>query len=179
MNSSESYVRDSIRFRTHEYSRLRKLGWALARFFFIFCSGLSVTTVVGCFILSPLFCYWFFGNVRFWKYLHFVVPMILYSYYLAYLFVRGRSIPAFSWISPPMRGPDLSAVRINPKWSHGESCGDCGKCCRTIGCPFQDKKNGTCLSYNTFYWRYFDCGRYPATQREIDFYECPKWIMRG
>ena len=178
MNTSESYVRDIVRFRSTVYPRLRKLGWAASRIFFVVCSGLSVTTVVGCFILSPLFCYWFFGNLRFWKYLHFAVPMILYSYYLAYLYLRKRSVPSFSWTAPPMSGPDLSLVRLNPQWRFADSCGDCGKCCKSIRCPFLDKE-GHCLSYDTFYWRYFNCGRYPASQREVDFYQCPKWIMRG
>jgi hypothetical protein len=34
------------------------------------------------------------------------------------------------------------------------------------------------MSYNSFYWRYFNCGRYPTSQQEIDLYECPKWIMK-
>jgi len=179
MNFVESQVRDMVRFRASAYPNLRKLGWAVTRFFFVFCASLSVTTVVGCFVLSSLFCYWFFGDYRFWKYLHFAVPMILFSYYLFYLFLRGRSIPSFSWTAPPMSEPDLSSVRINPKWPHGESCGDCSNCCRTIRCPFLDKEKGVCLSYGSFYWRYFNCGRYPTMQREIDFYHCPKWIMRA
>ena len=178
MNTTESYVRDRVRYQSTIYPRLKKLGWAASRIFFVFCSGLSVTTVVGCFILSPLFCYWFFGNLRFWKYLHFAVPMLLYSYYLAYLYFRKRSVPSFSWTAPPMSGPDLAIVRLNPKWRHADSCGDCGQCCKSIRCPFQDRE-GHCASYDSFYWRYFNCGRYPSTQREVDFYQCPKWIMRG
>lgn len=178
MNTTESYVRDRVRYQSTIYPRLKKLGWAASRIFFVFCSGLSVTTVVGCFILSPLFCYWFFGNLRFWKYLHFAVPMLLYSYYLAYLYFRKKSVPSFSWTAPPMSGPDLAIVRLNPKWRHADSCGDCGQCCKSIRCPFQDR-DGHCASYDSFYWRYFNCGRYPSTQREVDFYQCPKWIMRG
>jgi len=34
------------------------------------------------------------------------------------------------------------------------------------------------MSYDSFYWRYFNCGRYPAAQNQIDYYECPKWIMK-
>ena len=179
MNLLESQVRDTVRFRALAYPNLRKLGWAANRFFFIFCSALSSTTIVGGFVLSPLLSYWFFGNYRFWKYLHFAVPMMLYAYYLVYLSLRGRSIPSFSWTAPPMSGPDLSSVRINPKWPQGESCGGCSICCRTIRCPFLDKETGRCQSYGSFYWRYFNCGRYPATQKEIDFYQCPKWIMRA
>lgn len=156
----------------------KKAGWLAARSLFILCSGLGVMTVVGCYLLSPLFCYWFFRNARFWRYLHLTLPMVLFTYYLTYLHLRGRSVSSFPWTSPPMSGPDPALVRIRSDWEHGESCGDCGKCCRKIKCPFQDKKNGHCLSYDSFYWRYFNCGRYPISQRDIDLYECPKWVMR-
>ena len=179
MNLIESNVRDMVRFTTSTYPNLKKLGWAATRVFFVFCAGFSVTSVVGAFFLAPLFCYWFFGDYRFWKYLQFAVPMILYPYCLFYLFLRGRSIPSFSWTAPPMSRPDLSSVRLNPEWPHGESCGDCSICCRAIRCPLLDKKKERCQSYGSFYWRYFNCGRYPATQKEIDLYKCQKWIMRA
>ena len=158
--------------------QLKKFKWAAARLTFIACSMLSVTTVVGAYLLSPLFCYWFFGTLRFWKYLALAPNMIVYAYYLTYLCLRGRSVPSIPLTAPPMSCPDRNTVRLNPDWIHAESCGDCGKCCRRIRCPFHDKENDQCMSYNSFYWRYFNCGRYPATQNEIDLYECPKWLVR-
>lgn len=178
----ESHVRETIPVSASYHSEVsfqwKKLKWAAARLLFMLCSALGVTTVVGSYVLSPLFCYWFFGDLRFWKYLYLAPSMIIYTYYLTYLYLRGRSVPSIPLTAPPVSEPNLAAVHINPEWEHGESCGDCGKCCRRIRCPFQDKANGQCMSYNTFYWRYFNCGRYPASQIEIDLYECPKWVIR-
>lgn len=157
---------------------MRMLGWATARVIFIFFSVLSAVTGVGCYILSPLFCYWFFGNLRFWKYLHLTFPMIRSTYHFAYLCLKGQSEIHIHWTAPPMSGPDLETVKINPDWTDGDSCENCARCCQKINCPFQDKTNCKCLSYNSFYWRYFNCGRYPTSQAEIDLYACPKWLMR-
>jgi hypothetical protein len=181
MSTIHSHIRQTIRVGYNASTalpHLRKAGWVAARLLFTLCSALCVISVVGCYLFSPLFTYWFFGSWRFWKYLHLTLPVIRFSYYLAYLKLRGRSVPSFPWSEPPMSGPDPRAVQINPEWMHGDSCGDCGKCCRKIRCPFLDRERGQCLSYNSFYWRYFNCGRYPLTQQEIDLYECPKWIMR-
>jgi hypothetical protein len=181
MASIDSHVRETIQVgysRSTSLPHIRKVGWTAARLLFTLCSALSVISVVGCYLLSPLFTYWFFGSARFWKYLHLTLPVIRFSYYLAYLKLRGRSVPSFPWTAPPMRGPDRGVVQINPDWVHEESCGDCGKCCRKIRCAFLDREKGHCLSYNSFYWRYFNCGRYPSNQQEIDLYQCPKWILR-
>jgi hypothetical protein len=67
---------------------------------------------------------------------------------------------------------------ISPAWENGESCADCGKCCKKIQCPLQEETYNRCMGYDSFYWRYFNCGRYPAGQGDIDRYECPKWVMR-
>ncbi len=181
MESIHSHIREGIDvdYRgSTDLPQIRKVGWAAARLSFVFCSALSVSSVVGCYVLSPLFTYWFFGSARFWRYLHMVFPVIRFSYYLTYLWLRGRSVPSLSWTAPPRSAPDRAAVQISPEWRHGESCGDCGKCCGKIHCPFQDREKGQCMSYNSFYWRYFNCGRYPTSQREINLYECPKWIMK-
>lgn len=182
MVTIEPYVRQMIQTGSSRigavFHYMRIMRWAAARIIFVFCSGLGVTTGVGCYILSPLFCYWFFGSLRFWKYLHLTLPIIRFTYHLAYLCLKGRSVNYIPWTAPPMRGPDIEVVRINPAWTNGDSCEGCGKCCRKIKCPFQDKIKSHCLSYNSFYWRYFNCGRYPTSQAEIDLYECPKWLMR-
>jgi hypothetical protein len=181
MASIHSHVREGIDvgyIRSTALPQIRKAGWAAARLSFTLCSALSVLSVIGCFLFSPLFTYWFFGSARFWKYLHLTFPVIRFSYYLAYLSLRGRSVRSLPWTAPPMLEPNPVAVQINPEWKHGDSCGGCGKCCRKIQCPFLDGEKGHCMSYGSFYWRYFNCGRYPTSQQEIDLYECPKWIMK-
>lgn len=160
------------------YPVLRKIGWAGARVFFVLTSALGVVSVAGCYLLSPLFTYWFFGSFRFWRYLHLTPAMIVFSYHLAYLSLQGRAVCGIPWTAPPASRPDKALVRIRPDWPDGESCGSCGRCCKKIRCPLQDRRNGQCMSYNSFYWRYFNCGRYPTSTREILLYDCPKWIMK-
>jgi hypothetical protein len=35
-----------------------------------------------------------------------------------------------------------------------------------------------CRGYDSFFWRYFNCGRYPTEQREIEYYLCNKWQFK-
>jgi hypothetical protein len=165
-------------FLTSVLLNFRKTKWAGARLLFIGCMAFGVTTGVGLYLLAPLFSYWFFGSLRFWKYAGMGPRLIGYSYTMAYRYVKGDFSPSVSLTAPPMSKPDLRLVRINPVWKNGDSCADCGQCCRKISCPLHETARGHCLGYDSFYWRYFNCGRYPANQKEIDWYECPKWIMR-
>jgi hypothetical protein len=157
--------------------QLKKLEWAGARLLFIGGTAFGVITGVGFYLLAPAFSYWFFGSLKFWKYAHMGPRLIGYAYVLAFRYLKGAFAPYVSLTAPPSSKPDLSLVQINPAWQNGESCDNCGKCCQRISCPLL-MANGQCMGYDTFYWRYFNCGRYPTTQREIDHYECPKWTMR-
>lgn len=38
-----------------------------------------------------------------------------------------------------------------------------------------DTERNRCRSYGSFFWRYFNCGRYPENSEQIRFYECNKW----
>jgi len=40
-----------------------------------------------------------------------------------------------------------------------------------------DSRQQGCLGYNSFYWRYFNCGRYPSFEEEISYYGCRKWAL--
>jgi hypothetical protein len=105
--------------------------------------------------------------------------LIVYAYTMAFGYLKGEFTPPVALTAPPMTKPDPSLVQINPAWENGDSCADCGKCCKKIHCPLQDKTHNQCRGYNSFYWRYFNCGRYPASQEDINRYECPKWVIRG
>ncbi len=35
------------------------------------------------------------------------------------------------------------------------------------------------MGCESFFWRYFNCGRFPSQQSEIDYYGCPKWVVQG
>lgn len=81
--------------------------------------------------------------------------------------------------APPMKQPDTSIIELAATWdSEEDECRGCSRCCLKIGCGLFDHKKGICMGYDSFYWRYFNCGRYPATQIQINYYECPKWIMK-
>ncbi len=74
---------------------------------------------------------------------------------------------------------DQEVVTMNPTWEFGTTCGPCNRCCTKIKCPILDHRSGLCRGYDSFFWRYFNCGRFPSTRREIDFYICNKWLMKG
>ena len=52
-------------------------------------------------------------------------------------------------------------------------------CCKPGGavCPLLDSEQQRCLGYNSFYWRYFNCGRYPSFAEEVHYYDCRKWTL--
>lgn len=134
------------------------------------------------YLLAPLSSYWLFNDWRFWKYVHLFHPMLRTVYGQLGMILFDSEYNRFfsvNMTAPPATSPSLALVSVSPAWqsSHCE-CSGCSRCCRKVGCALLDEETGYCLSYDSFYWRYFNCGRYPATQDQIDFYDCPKWIMR-
>lgn len=61
------------------------------------------------------------------------------------------------------------------------ACTRCAKCCRQYDCIFlgEDKeaKEYYCKIYQTDYWYYGTCGRYPVDQRDIDDHACPGFVF--
>jgi hypothetical protein len=177
----ESGIREVV--RTHLLDNhpaitehLKKLKWGSLRLMFIACTVFGTTTIIGGFLFFPVFSYCFFGNFRFWRYLRVWPRLLAYAYYFSYISLKGELVLSVSFTAPPMSEPKLNPIQINPAWLHGKSCGNCSKCCRKIKCPLLDKASDRCMSYNSFFWRYFNCGRYPESQSEIERYECPKWV---
>jgi len=82
--------------------------------------------------------------------------------------------------SPPMSHTDLRWVRVKESWQGEEkNCDVClAACCAQVKCPLvgTDKR---CMSYGSLFFEYFYCGRYPETQKQIDYYACPKWEVRS
>ena len=183
MKSMESDTREIIKATSFYHSDMglpfKKIQWAGARALFTASMIFGISTGVGSYLLAPFYSYWFFGTFRFWKHIRMWPRLIAYGYYFAYIYLKGDFVFSIPYTSPPMTRPSLNAVQLNAAWSHGSSCAACNKCCRKIKCPFLEGSEGRCRSYNSFYWRYFNCGRYPATQDEIDRYECPKWVVRS
>ena len=81
--------------------------------------------------------------------------------------------------SRPESAPNQKEVLLSLNWQNNSrsGCGGCFRCCtvKNAVCPVLDKATNKCLGYNSFFWRYFNCGRYPSTQRELEYYGCPKW----
>ncbi len=132
-------------------------------------------------LLAPLSTYCFFNDLRFWKYFRYFFPMAITCWRLAFLWLSSdayRNEFSISLTAPPMSSPDLNIVKIKDTWNAGIfDCNQCGKCCQILKCPLQDSRN-LCRAYNSFFWRYFSCGRYPINKQQIEFYDCPKWEMR-
>jgi hypothetical protein len=57
------------------------------------------------------------------------------------------------------------------------ACTRCAKCCKMLKCDYlaYNKKDHEyyCSVYNTPYWIFGACGRYPIDQSDIDDYNCP------
>ena len=81
---------------------------------------------------------------------------------------------------PPKLNTDRKLVRISSSWTGNEGdCDACTKtCCGALGCPFFGK-DGRCMGYDSLFFNYFYCGRYPENQAQIDYYNCPKWELRS
>jgi len=168
--------------RAKASTRLQRFRWASARLGFYTYIGFSMLTLVGGFLTAPLMSQLFFGNWRFWRYWRRGKRMLPHGWRLFRRVLRGESQYMLSvpLTSPPQRKPDQRLVELSPTWRHGTSCGGCQRCCHVMDlrCPVLDTETGFCSGYNSFYWRYFNCGRYPTRPREIEYYDCPKWQMR-
>jgi hypothetical protein len=163
--------------------QLNEIRWALARLFFIGYIGFSVVSLVGGFLTAPLMTWYFFGDWRFWRHWSQGVGLLPHAWRLLRQMRRDNQAYMFSvpLTSPPRTTPDLqeSELQLHRFWPHGSSCGDCSNCCRAGGyaCPLLDKESELCSGYNSFYWRYFNCGRFPSVASEIDYYGCRKWVL--
>lgn len=160
-----------------------RLRWAAARVVFITVAAVSLGTVVGGVVLAPVISRWMFGDWRFWRHLRRGLRLYGHGYRLMGLMLRGDSafMLGVPLTSPPLSDPRPGSVVLNPAWAHGSSCGSCSRCChhgRDIHCPVLDTATGLCTGYDGWFWRYFNCGRFPSHQRELDYYGCPKWQMR-
>ena len=79
---------------------------------------------------------------------------------------------------PPKLHTDRALVRIASGWHGAENdCDACtNTCCHQLACPLMGD-NGRCMGYDSLFFNYFYCGRYPENQAQIDYYDCPKWEL--
>jgi hypothetical protein len=160
---------------------LPRLRWALARLAFIIYIVFSVVTLVGGFLTAPLMTWYFFGDWRFWRHWRAGFGLLPHGLRLTAMMLSHSRAFMFSvpLASPPRSAPDRSIAAFRSDWPHGDSCGDCSNCCKAGGyaCPLLDEEQQACRGYNSFYWRYFNCGRYPSFAEEIGYYDCRKWWL--
>jgi hypothetical protein len=161
--------------------KLHAFRWALARLAFLIYIVFSVVTLIGGFLTAPLMTWYFFGDWRFWRHWRAGLGLLPHGLRMtAMMLYHGRafmfSVPL---TSPPRSAPDLLVADFRSDWPHGDSCGDCSNCCKVGGnvCPLLDSEQQACRGYNSFYWRYFNCGRYPSFEEEIHYYDCRKWLL--
>lgn len=164
-------------------TRLQRTGWAAARLAFYAYIGVAMITVVGGFVTAPLMTHLFYNDWRFWRHWERAWRLFPHAWSIAWLMFRreGQFMLSVPLTSPPQSGPNHGLVELAPGWGHGASCGDCQRCCHILWlrCPVLDEATGFCSGYDSFYWRYFNCGRYPSGTTEIDYYGCDKWRMKA
>lgn len=163
---------------------MRKGLWLAMRLLIVALTVLSVLTFsASAYVLAPLHSWLLFNDWRFWRHWRLFPRLTAQARRLAFKMVAEpdyRGMTAFlsprDWLAPPMMRPDRALVAVRGDWAHGAaSCGACGRCCTEIRCPAFDPVTRLCGSYGSPFWRYFPCGRYPATQAQIEYYGCPKW----
>ena len=159
---------------------LLKIRWIILRALFAFFSvGVILSGGLAAFLLGPLYSWYFFQDFNCTKYYKYIYP-IIYAY-LRFVFRsiedheyrKGFSVPLSD---PPRVSPSAEALQIKGSWTGPvEDCDGCIDCCRKVECPLLDTVNNNCLSYGSFYWKFFSCGRYPVNRFQAAYYECPKW----
>ena len=161
--------------------QLDAVRWALARLIFITYILFSVLSLVGGFLTAPLMTWYFFGDWRFWRHWRPGVRLWPHAVRLTTMMLGHSRAFMFSvpLTSAPRSVPDPARTVARADWPHGGSCGSCANCCRPGGhaCPLLDSERQRCRGYDSFYWRYFNCGRYPSLEEEIRYYDCHKWDL--
>jgi hypothetical protein len=159
---------------------LHGLKWAAARTIFILAVlGAMLSGGLLAVVAAPLYAWYFFNDLKFWKYFRYLFPLFysgwsMVAEYLNYPYYRR--VAKFSLFALPRLSPDLAVVRIRDSWPEDDgTCNGCDQCCSLRGCPLLDTKLHQCRSYGSFFWRYFNCGRYPWIPEQIRYYECKKW----
>jgi hypothetical protein len=137
---------------------------------FVFSGGLALI------ILLPLYKYAFAPFTPL-KELSFF-PVWLHFYRMIWRSLTDKSYnDMFSGkiYDPPILHSDINAVRVKESWKGSpNNCDGCeNSCCAQIKCPML--KDGRCLCFGSLFFGYFNCGRHPENQAQMDRYNCPKW----
>lgn len=167
------------------YRGVTVTGWVLFRLIsYSFVAVNLLTFGMFIYIIAPYTSWFFFNDLRFWKYLGYFHKYTRYSaIYIWGLLRRERGLimTVLPLTSPPMDQPNPALFRISPDWKLPEdSCGDCNLCCTYITrCCFLSPSGNRCLSYNSPFWRYFNCGRFPSSKAMLNYLKCPKFESKN
>lgn len=156
---------------------------ATYRIIFIFFMMLMLASFgLSLVVLTPIYTWYFHREFKFLKY-----SRLWYSAYRLFarhmlLIIRNREYRKRFKVrltDAPHSSPDLRILRISESWKGDiHTCNGCISCCDQLGCIFLDREKKHCRAYKSFYWNYFNCGRYPTNQFQIDYYKCPKWKIK-
>jgi len=142
---------------------------------FFLTGGLSM------FILAPLYKHAFVPNARL-KDIK-ILALWRHAYKIMWRNLTDKNYQAAFSVEmggAPKIHTDRTLVRVKQSWAGGpDDCDLCGAlCCTSLDCPLLDK-NKRCMSYNSLFFGYLNCGRYPENQKQIDYYQCPKWEVNN
>lgn len=159
---------------------MKSFKWAFLRILFlVFNIACACTGGLLGFLFAPVVARIYFRDYRFWRYTKFYIPMAKSFWKIMLRNITDkhyREMFTVPIVPPPMTGPDQGITQVTKHWTTGtEDCHTCQRCCTIIECPLLDKDTGLCQSYDSFFWRYFNCGRYPLNQKQIAYYGCTKW----
>ncbi len=154
--------------------------WAALRLVFLLMVLAGILTGgLLVYAIGPLYSWFFFRDWKFMRYRHLVFPNVVLTYRILLDWLRNpryRNSFMPSITAAPRSAPDLSIVRVRTDWGDEHAtCNGCVQCCTLRTCPMMDLERNMCLGYDSFYWKYFNCGRYPESQLQIEYYSCPKW----
>jgi hypothetical protein len=161
---------------------LQKARWSGARLVFYAYIGFCMVTLgIGGFATIPVISWYLFGDWRFWRNGTAVVRLLPHSYRMLFFILLGQNggfMLGVPLTSPPHSTAIRDLVELQPTWEFGSSCGPCTRCCSKLRCPVLDEERGLCRGYDSFFWRYFNCGRFPTAQSEVEYYLCNKWQFK-
>ena len=159
---------------TLKYVSVRLYLYLLFALFFI-TGGLAML------VLAPLYKRAFAPGVPL-RYLPPILSLWAHFYKVLWRSISNksyRSMYSSKITDPPKLHTDRKLVRVQAAWPGDEgNCDACqNTCCGALKCPLFGK-DGRCMGYNSLFFNYFYCGRYPENQAQIDYYNCPKWELR-
>ena len=168
-------------YKFHNIMIFNRIRWSLFRVISYSIVFINILTFgVFLYIIAPYTSYFFLNDLKFWKHLSYFHKIYFNSIsYLKSIVLKDSAliISHLPLSSPPMDSPNLKLFRVSKDWDYpDDSCGTCSDCCHFLGdCCFLDTSRNKCLCYGSLFWRYFNCGRFPTTKKQLDYYRCPKY----